>query len=440
MRAAASCFVFLYPVVVAFVWMIGGLYFYLRREHGAPRVEEPPALDSYPLVSLVVPCHDEGPNVRETVRSLLEQRYPQIEVVALDDGSTDDTGAILDALAATDPRLRVVHLAENQGKAVALRTAALAARSEYLVRIDGDAILDEYAAHWMVSHLLSGSRVGAVTGNPRIRNRSTLLGRLQAGEFSSIVGLIKRAQRTYGRIFTVSGVITAFRRTALDRIGYWNDDMLTEDIDISWRLQMDNWDVRYEPRALCSILVPESLSGLWKQRLRWAEGGAQVVKRHTVDLFHWRRRRMWPIVLETLLSATWAATLLVLLVLGVVTAVAVGAGVGLRRPVQPELADGRARLDLHAPVRRQPADRPPLRARHRPVLLLDDLVPDRVLGARVPHRRGRDPVRAARTGQRPCGLGQARTGGWREGRRGDLPPAAGPDGGCRPPQGAARVP
>lgn len=125
MRAAASSFVFLYPVVMAFVWMIGGLYFYLRREHGAPRVEEPPALDSYPLVSLVVPCHDEGPNVRETVRSLLDQRYPQIEVVALDDGSTDDTGAILDALAATDPRLRVVHLAENQGKAVALRTAAL---------------------------------------------------------------------------------------------------------------------------------------------------------------------------------------------------------------------------------------------------------------------------------------------------------------------------
>lgn len=322
MRAAASTFVFLYPVVMAFVWMVGGLYFYLRREHGAPRVEQPPVLDAYPLVSLVVPCHDEGPNVRETVRSLLEQRYPHLEVVAVDDGSTDDTGAVLDAMAAADPRLRVVHLAENQGKAVALRTAALAARSEYLVCIDGDAILDEYAAHWMVSHLLSGSRVGAVTGNPRIRNRSTLLGRLQAGEFSSIVGLIKRAQRTYGRVFTVSGVITAFRRTALDRIGYWNDDMLTEDIDISWRLQMDHWDVRYEPRALCSILVPETLSGLWKQRLRWAKGGAQVVKRHTGDLFHWRRRRMWPIVLETLLSAAWAATLLALLTLGVVTALA----------------------------------------------------------------------------------------------------------------------
>ena len=72
---------------------------------------------------------------------------------------------------------------------------ALAARSEYLVCIDGDAMLEEHALHWMVWHLVSGNRVGAVTGNPRIRNRSTLLGRLQVAEFSSIIGMIKRAQR-----------------------------------------------------------------------------------------------------------------------------------------------------------------------------------------------------------------------------------------------------
>ena len=82
-------------------------------------------------------------------------------------------------------------------------------------------------------HLANGPRVGAVTGNPRIRNRSTLLGRLQVGEFSSIIGLIKRAQRIYGRIFTVSGVIAGFRISALHQVGYWNTDMVTEDIDVS---------------------------------------------------------------------------------------------------------------------------------------------------------------------------------------------------------------
>jgi len=306
-------FVFLYPVVMATVWMVGGLYYYLHRERGQAAVEDPPPMQHYPLVSVLVPCHNEGENVRDTVSALQEQRYPQLEIIAINDGSTDDTGAVLEEIAALDPRVRVLHLAENQGKAVALRLGAVAARSEFLVCIDGDALLDEYATHWMVWHLTSGPRVGAVTGNPRIRNRSTLLGRLQAGEFSSIIGLIKRSQRTYGRLFTVSGVICAFRRTALDRVGYWSDSILTEDIDISWRLQMDHWDVRYEPRALCSILMPETLAGLWKQRLRWAQGGAQVVRNHTRSLFVWRRRRMWPVVLETLLSASWAICLSVLL-------------------------------------------------------------------------------------------------------------------------------
>lgn len=82
----------------------------------------------------------------------------------------------------------------------------------------------------MMHHLTRYPRVGAVTGNPRILNRSSIQV-VTVGEFSSIIGLIKRAQRTYGRIFTVSGAIVGFRKTALDRIGYWRDDMITEDID-----------------------------------------------------------------------------------------------------------------------------------------------------------------------------------------------------------------
>lgn len=328
-------FVMGYPIVMAITWMVGGLYYYVRRERHEPEVEHPPVMATYPMVSVLVPCHNEGPNARETVQAILEQRYPDLEVIAIDDGSTDDTAAVLDELARTEPRLRVVHLGSNQGKAVALKMGAIAARSEYLVCIDGDALLDEYAVHWLVWHLISGPRVGAVTGNPRIRNRSTLLGKLQVGEFSSIIGMIKRSQRTYGRLFTVSGVVTAFRRTALHRIGYWSDTMVTEDIDISWRLQMDHWDVRYEPRALCSILMPETMRGLWRQRLRWAKGGAQVALAHSGALASWRRRRMWPILTEYLVSVAWSfsvAALGLLLGLGAVLPLPGWTQVDLLRP------------------------------------------------------------------------------------------------------------
>ncbi|WP_277928866.1 poly-beta-1,6-N-acetyl-D-glucosamine synthase [Luteimonas aquatica] len=308
-------FAFLYPILMSFFWISGGLYYYFRRERKErPRIDPPP-LQSTPLVSVLIPCFNEGEQVRETISAALAQRYPDFEVIAINDGSKDDTAEQLNQLAAQHERLRVVHLDRNLGKANAMRMGTLAARSEYLVCIDGDALLDEYAVHWMVWHLMSGPRVGAVTGNPRIRNRSTLLGRLQVGEFSSIIGMIKRAQRVYGRLFTVSGVISAFRRTALHRIGYWSDDMITEDIDISWRLQMDHWDIRYEPRALCFILMPETLKGLWKQRLRWAQGGVEVMLRHTRDMLSWRKRRMWLVLFEYLLSVIWAYTMIFIMAL-----------------------------------------------------------------------------------------------------------------------------
>ncbi|HEY4582702.1 MAG TPA: poly-beta-1,6-N-acetyl-D-glucosamine synthase [Lysobacter sp.] len=314
-------FTFFYPIVMSFLWITGAAYYFFRRERHAPPPDRPPPLSSYPPASILVPCHDEGDTVHETIAAALAQRYPDFEVVAIDDGSGDDTGVKLDALAAMHAKLRVLHLSRNLGKANALRMGALAARSEYLICVDGDALLDEHATHWMIRQLTDGPRVGAVTGNPRIRNRSTLLGRLQVGEFSAIIGTIKRAQRTYGRLFTISGVIAGFRRSALHRIGYWSETMITEDIDISWRLQLDHWDIRYEPNALCFILMPETLRGLWKQRLRWAQGGVEVTLRYFGSLSAWRRRRMWPVVGEYLASVLWAyamATMFALWAIGAV--------------------------------------------------------------------------------------------------------------------------
>lgn len=299
-------FSFYYPLFMAYLWMIGAINYYLRFERRYLGQVEPPPLPEYPGVSLVVPMHNEGDNARETINQLLRQKYPEFEIIAVNDGSRDNTGAILDQLAQQHPQLRVIHLAENQGKAVGLDMAALMSSHQYLMCIDGDALLDEHAVAWCMQHFVYGPRVGAVTGNPRIRNRSSLLGKIQVGEFSSIIGLIKRAQRTYGRIFTVSGVVCAFRKAALHDIGYWSPEMLTEDIDVSWKLQISHWDIRYEPKALCWILMPETLGGLWKQRLRWAMGGVQVLLKYLPALLHWRKRRMWLIYLEFLVSVLWA--------------------------------------------------------------------------------------------------------------------------------------
>ncbi len=305
-------FAFYYPLFMAYLWMTGAIYYYYHWERSAgPGVGQPPELTEYPPVSIIVPCFNEGENVRETIAQLTLQEYPAFEIIAVNDGSSDTTGEVLDELSAQYSQLRVIHLAKNEGKAMALRMGTLVSKHEFLVCIDGDALLDQYAVIWMMKHFVSGPRVAAVTGNPRIRTRSTLLGKIQVGEFSAIIGMIKRAQRIYGRVFTVSGVVAAFRKSALHDVGYWSTNMVTEDIDISWKLQLRHWDIRFESHALCWILMPETFAGLWKQRVRWSQGGAEVLIKFLSLIPRWRMRRMWPVYLEYFTSVLWAYVMLI---------------------------------------------------------------------------------------------------------------------------------
>ena len=299
-----ATFCFGYPFVMAIYWISGGVfYFWLRGRH-EPRPEDPPPLWDYPGVSVLVPCHNEERQLSETFGALTLVEYPNFEIVAINDGSTDRTGAWLEALALQMPNLRVVHLDSNQGKSTALNVGALAARHELLVCIDGDALIEPHALTWLVRRFQTDASIGGLTGNPRVRNHATLLGRLQVGEFSSVVGLIKRAQTVYGSLFTVSGVICAFRKRALQEAGWWSRGALTDDVDVSWRLQLAGWRLAFEPKALCWILMPETLRGLWRQRVRWSEGGTTVMLKVFPSLL--KQPRLLPVWLNFVAAIAWA--------------------------------------------------------------------------------------------------------------------------------------
>ncbi|GAA5235694.1 poly-beta-1,6 N-acetyl-D-glucosamine synthase [Verticiella sediminum] len=316
LHVSLTSFVFYYPFFMSYLWIIGGLLHYFIFEEG--RRLQDTALPRCPKVAIVVPCYNEGANVVEVISHLHTMRYPNYVVIAVNDGSRDETGPLLDSLVDHHPELLVLHQHRNEGKAIGLTTAAQLTDAEFLLCIDGDSLPDPDAITFMLTHLLADDKVGAVTGNPRIRNRSTLLGRMQVGEFSSIIGLIKRTQQLYGRLMTVSGVMAMFRRSALENVGYWSADMMTEDIDISWKLQLSGWRLRYEPRALTWILMPETIKGLYRQRLRWAKGGLQTAMKYAPRLMHPRHILMWPIFFEFWLSVVWAYSLLLLIVLALV--------------------------------------------------------------------------------------------------------------------------
>lgn len=131
-------YAFFYPWIMSLLWMSGGFVYYLRFERGGADREQPPPLETYPFMTLIVPCFNEGTLVRETVAHLAAQQWPHFEIIAVNDGSSDETGRLLDSLITGEPRLRVMHLDGNEGKATALRAAALAARGRAVLHVDDD--------------------------------------------------------------------------------------------------------------------------------------------------------------------------------------------------------------------------------------------------------------------------------------------------------------
>jgi biofilm PGA synthesis N-glycosyltransferase PgaC len=236
--------------------------------------------------------------------------YPDFEVVVVDDGSTDGTAAVVQEYVRKSA-VRLVRKNRNEGKAMALNDGLPCTNGEILLILDADAEPEPHALRAMAAHFAC-ARVAAVTGNPRVKNVNTFVSRLELIEFTSIVSILRRAQRVWGRILTVSGIATAFRRSAILDVGGFSPNMPTEDIELTWKLQKRFWDVRYEANAVVWMRVPGSLRGLFRQRLRWARGLMQVLRKHGDVLIRWKHRRMWPVAIEAALSILWAVCFVVL--------------------------------------------------------------------------------------------------------------------------------
>lgn len=298
-----------YPIVTSIMWITTSMFFLQRWERGGDAPSTLPG-DDVPSVSVLIPAHNEALVIVATLQAACRIDYPNYEVVVVDDGSVDDTARCVEPFLQSG-RVRLVRKSVNEGKAMALNDALPLLNGEIILTLDADASPDAHILQRIVPHFRS-ARVAAVTGNPRVRNFDSFLARLQAIEFSSIVSLLRRSQRIWGRVVTVSGVVAAFRRSAVFDVGGFSPNMPTEDIELTWKLQKRFYDVRYEARAIVWMTVPTSIAGLYKQRLRWARGLMQVFHKHADVIAHWKYRRMWPVFIESALSILWALCFVVL--------------------------------------------------------------------------------------------------------------------------------
>lgn len=229
-----------------------------------------------PPVSVLVPAFNEAVGIAATVRSIVQSDYPEVEVIVIDDGSTDGTATIVEDLAL--PSVRVLRQ-ENAGKAAALTRGIAHASHETIVMVDGDTVFDHDALRWLVQPL-SDPEVGAVSGNTKVGNRRGLLGRWQHLEYVVGFNLDRRLYDLLRCMPTVPGAIGAFRRTALRQVGGVSSDTLAEDTDLTMAVSRAQWRVVYEERAIAWTEAPATLTALWRQRYRWCYGTLQSVWKH----------------------------------------------------------------------------------------------------------------------------------------------------------------
>ena len=271
---AAATVLFVLRIVVLFVF---------AKRHRRAVGRRAPDLSFAPPLSIVVPAFNEAVGIERAVRSLAESDYPELEVVVVDDGSTDGTAELVKRLGLESV---VVLRQPNMGKAAALNRGIATARHDVLVLVDADTIFEPETLARLVQPFRD-AEVGAVSGNTKVGNRRGLLGRWQHIEYVMGFNLDRRLYDVVQCMPTVPGAIGAFRREALADIGGISGETLAEDTDATIALGRAGWRVVYVEEARAWTEAPSSLGALWRQRYRWCYGTLQSIWKHKAAF--WRK-------------------------------------------------------------------------------------------------------------------------------------------------------
>ena len=267
--------------------------------------EEPP-LESYPLVSIIVPAYNEERVIARTLESLVEADYPNKEIIIVDDGSTDNTLAIASSYEKFG--IRVYHK-ENGGKHSALNYGIRLSKGEIIVTVDADSIVGRDAIKGLVKKFRS-EEVSAVCGNIKVLNRMNWVTKCQALEYIASINIFRRAFDLFGAVAVVPGALGAFRRSVLEAGGLYDPDTIVEDFDTTVKTLKAGRIVQASSEALAYTEAPTSLRDLYRQRMRWYRGNFQTIWKHrdafTNPLFGFLYQITFPFIFLTMVMLPFA--------------------------------------------------------------------------------------------------------------------------------------
>ncbi|MCK5828700.1 MAG: glycosyltransferase family 2 protein [Methylococcales bacterium] len=237
-------------------------------------------------VSIIVPAYNEELVIVKSIQSLMQQNYPFIEIIVVDDGSSDQTYKLAKKLEFNQGNKSLVVLTKpNGGKAIALNYGIKKSTGDLVMVVDSDSKLSDGAVELMVSHF-NDEKIGAVAGSVFISNRVNLLTKLQALEYIEGLNMVRNGQAFFQLVSIIPGPIGMFRKSALQKVGGYESDTFAEDADLTMNLIGNGYKVEFESEAVAYTEAPEELLDLIKQRYRWTRGILQSLGKHKAKLLH----------------------------------------------------------------------------------------------------------------------------------------------------------
>jgi len=246
--------------VSLYFWFILPAAWYQKLSSSSDKREQPSS-----SLSILVPAYNEAGYIGRCLDSLTNARYPDAkEIIVIDDGSEDTTYDEARAHATSDV---VVLQQSNGGKHSALNTGLERATGEVIVTVDADSIIAENALEQIVAELEANPAVGAIAGTVKLQHTETLVEKLQVLEYAIGINTFRRAFAAVGFVNVVPGCLGCFRRAAIDDVGGYDGDTLTEDFDLTIKLLKSGWTVSAS-EALVYTAAPRTWTSLYKQRIR----------------------------------------------------------------------------------------------------------------------------------------------------------------------------
>lgn len=274
--------------------MLGGYLHFWKFSKVIPQWEK--NMNDLPKVSILIPAHNEAVVIKKTLQAMTRLEYPndRLEVIVINDNSSDQTGSIARALSNKHPFIKVVDTVPphaGKGKSSALNTGLKIATGKYIVVYDADNTPERRAVYNLVMGLENDQKAGAVVGKFRVSNaKKTLLTRFINIETICFQWMAQAGRWHWFKMTTIPGTNFAIRKSILDALGGWDEQALAEDTELTVRVYNLGYHIRFFPAAITWEQEPETWKVWWRQRTRWARGNQYVVVKFLLQFFKLKRR------------------------------------------------------------------------------------------------------------------------------------------------------